>query len=507
MGTTAKSRKLRIFIIADPHIAPNAPIQRQHLDMAIDKANALKPDFVVLPGDVTDDGRKTSYDSLRSHLSRLQAPCFVLRGNNENQHSRDQRFEEAFGRARFSFRLGGTLFVVLDTSSHTIDDGQLRWLRETLRRAAGMPTVVLAHHYVECLDEVSRSRLISTLNAFGVRALIAAHQHRRRRARFGGVTQFVLSCLDPDKSKDIAPGCYLVEVTDDSVRTRFVPITISPALIEERFLDCLGYAPAGRTTVREAADFCLDEGLKWLQLRLTGNETRTEVADMIRSGKRGVETVAHLPTLTFDSAGRWMNRRQLYAALSLGANAGSSLAIIHPPKVPAADLTNRRDRLDVSRPFTKRVLSAYRDMLARCSREGIRVSLENNSSKKPEMGFSAMPWHLTDMAKALDEDSAEPIGYCFDIGHAKGSRYTALPYRWIHALQNRLWALHLHTGIASRCETHHPVEQLYVDTNWYGLAAATATFTAGIPALIEVRTTADAKASLETLRTLARPRS
>ncbi len=492
-----------IACIADSHLPAGASLQEEHLAAAVERINRRPPGLVIVLGDVTADGSRAAYRRARKVLAGLAAPCFFVRGNNENRRAGDRRFMESLGPRRRAFRHGAWFIALMDTSDVTAMGPELAWLRRALAgRPPGMPTVVFAHHYLEALPAADRARLLSVLDQFQVRHFVAAHQHIDRRASFGRVRQRVLACLDPDKGRASFPGYYRARLGERGLSLRFVPVVprgSGPLAALEARLGVCQYPADG--DLLPWVDLCGRLGLKFLQVRLqtaAGRPSRRSIASARRIGLR---LIGHLPTMRYAEDGEWINRAEVDAAVTWVKERDCALAILHPPKLPASALRATRTSVRET-ALGRRVLAACRQVVR--SLDGVPVAVENNSSKKASMVFGCMPAHLRWLARGL-ASAGEEVGFCLDIGHAQASVQRVTIARWFQSLRGRMRALHLHLGDPETRETHRAIATPFSwSNNWYGVSAWAARDRAAAPLLLEMRTIEDTAASVETLRALWR---
>ena len=197
---------MKIVQISDPHmkaggemlhgIDPSArlaacvaDVNRRHADAA----------FVVVSGDISDDGSAESYARARDLLRRLKPPVRLMLGNHDSRTEFGRAFPEAGrdlnGFAQSEVAAGGRAFVFLDTVKAGAHDGEFcarraRWLEARLdcARQAGKSAYVFAHHppmrisvpYLDRLRLLDRGRFAKALAARRdiVRHLFFGHVHR-----------------------------------------------------------------------------------------------------------------------------------------------------------------------------------------------------------------------------------------------------------------------------------------------------------------------------------------
>ncbi|AFZ15403.1 metallophosphoesterase [Crinalium epipsammum PCC 9333] len=89
------SKNFRFAVISDPHVAIPETISdhpsRFHLvevsipalDLVFKHLEQLELDFLLLPGDLTQDGEPENHNWLQQRLSKLPFPAYVIPGNHD----------------------------------------------------------------------------------------------------------------------------------------------------------------------------------------------------------------------------------------------------------------------------------------------------------------------------------------------------------------------------------------------------------------------------------------
>ncbi|MBD3314847.1 MAG: metallophosphoesterase [Chitinivibrionales bacterium] len=167
--------RFRFVFMTDIHLQPErgAP---EGFSRAIDSANALSPDFVLLGGDLIMDAFKAPYDRsvlqyemFTAQCSSFKSPVYTAIGNHElfavgaaskvgarhNEYGKEMyRRRVREGRTYYSFDHKGWHFMVLDdigvTPENTyigaVDSAQLQWIRDDLAEIdTGTPIAVMLH--------------------------------------------------------------------------------------------------------------------------------------------------------------------------------------------------------------------------------------------------------------------------------------------------------------------------------------------------------------------------
>jgi 3',5'-cyclic AMP phosphodiesterase CpdA len=180
----------------------------QYLRQAVDTILRLaqRPDAVVLTGDLTDFGRDEEYAHLRSLVTPLTMPLYLMPGNHDDREQLRRSFPEhvylgSNGFVQYSVAVGDMQLIALDTvvpgaSYGSLCDRRLKWLADTLDQHCGRP-IVIAMHHPPFLTLISHMDQIGLLQGAGeleklvakhtnVERVICGHLHRSIQVRFGG---------------------------------------------------------------------------------------------------------------------------------------------------------------------------------------------------------------------------------------------------------------------------------------------------------------------------------
>ena len=219
---------------------------------AIELSNVLRPAFVVVGGDMTDDPMsEEQLTELIAITGRLdpQIPLKWVPGNHDVAFDKVaptvesiQRYRSVFGPDYYSFDYEATRFVVVNTSvldhpEHVPDEleAQFAFVEEALATGQDSAHIVLiGHHplFVADPDEVdsywnvptaTRRRMLDLIHRYGVRIGFAGHLHRNALARAGGFEMVTCGPVGVTLGDDPS-GLTIVDVDRERVTYRYVPI-------------------------------------------------------------------------------------------------------------------------------------------------------------------------------------------------------------------------------------------------------------------------------------------
>lgn len=209
-------------------------------EFVIANANRLKPRFVVVTGDLTNQaGNAAQIAEYRRINKKLDAAVhlYSVAGNHDVGNDPTPvtlaAYRSAYGKDYYSFREGNIHGIVLNSSlmkapGEVVEEaaGQEKWLEGELAaaKAAGAEPMVFQHipYFLATADEpdqyfnlpmATRLRILRMLKKYGVRYVFAGHYHRNAYGKDGDLEMITTGPagmpLGPDPS-----GFRLVEWKD-----------------------------------------------------------------------------------------------------------------------------------------------------------------------------------------------------------------------------------------------------------------------------------------------------
>jgi len=189
----------------------------------------VKPDFVVVTGDLVDDGRdRESLARVKTILDKLACPYHPVIGDHDSREA----WRRVFGaeRLNYTFRHGGWRSLAADSSPGVLDEATLAWLDRELRADPATPTAMFIHRPIA----VPELYVAAARAAYGVPLLLgnAAEVQARLakagnvRAVFAGHCHMGIECRSPGLAHYVAPSLAepphayrVVEIRGTEIRT------------------------------------------------------------------------------------------------------------------------------------------------------------------------------------------------------------------------------------------------------------------------------------------------
>lgn len=179
--------------LSDVHVG-GARYREELLRTAIEEINAAEPDFVVIAGDLTDDGYPDQYPLAEQELAAIAAPQIVrVPGNHDARNVGYLLYEDTFGprdsQRRFECAGLDVALVGVDSSKPDIDEGEIGrehygWIEEGFAPDADL-RVFVCHHHLMPVPGTGRERnqvldagdVLALLRRSSVDLVLSGHRH------------------------------------------------------------------------------------------------------------------------------------------------------------------------------------------------------------------------------------------------------------------------------------------------------------------------------------------
>ena len=227
----AQQIAFRFAQLTDIHLSPSNPNPTEDLLRSIAQINATDSiDFVLVTGDITEEGDRATMQKVNSCLDLLKVKYYVALGNHETKWSDSgcTAFGEIFGGERFDFEHKGFLFLGFNSGplmrmayGHVVPQ-DIRWMTERMNQYnTGDPQqnkpVILVTHYPMIEGDVDNwYEVTDAVRPYNIRLFIGGHYHRNRDLRYDGIPGVLMRSNLCDK--DGKPGYGIYEITKDSIR-------------------------------------------------------------------------------------------------------------------------------------------------------------------------------------------------------------------------------------------------------------------------------------------------
>jgi len=243
------STEFNFIQVSDPQfgfISENKGVAEETVlyEKAVEKINALKPDLVIITGDLVHDRTsKAQWDEFRRITSQLRSKkVFVIPGNHdigqEPSEMNINEFKDMFGYDRFSFTYKKCCFIgfnsnLIKAGTPGMEEQQYEWLKNEISKATGArQTFLFCHHpfFITNPDEPEgyfnikpelREKYLALFSEYGVDAIFAGHLHKNAVAESGNIKMITTSSAGKQLGKDL-PGFRIVKVSDETFTHEYI---------------------------------------------------------------------------------------------------------------------------------------------------------------------------------------------------------------------------------------------------------------------------------------------
>lgn len=215
------------------------------LTETVEAINRIKPDFVVVTGDMTNNRfnpeQWEAYSRLIGQIDK-SIPVYHVPGNHDLKPREEgdlEHYIERFGYDRFSFRHKGCAFIGINTcflkdNCFEQEKEHCKWLLKELRKASKARHIFLFTHcpvIKTAVDEKEdyfnfqspyREFYLDMCERYGVEAVFSGHLHRSRYCEHNGV-KYITTSASGLPLGDGTSGINIVTVYKDGFSTQFVP--------------------------------------------------------------------------------------------------------------------------------------------------------------------------------------------------------------------------------------------------------------------------------------------
>lgn len=184
----------RIAVLSDVHVTPGN-FNEGKLREAVAEINSGNFDFVVMNGDLGNEGSDAELNNIKSILDVIEKPLFVLPGNHENNWSQSatKTFVDLWGNDRFVADFDSLVIVGINCGPYMkMGDGHIKqedlhWLKATLDQYAKPGKRVLSFNHYPLLDDLDNCPdYLAVLEQYPVIAHVNGHYHSWRAYNAGG---------------------------------------------------------------------------------------------------------------------------------------------------------------------------------------------------------------------------------------------------------------------------------------------------------------------------------
>jgi len=220
-----QGQDFRFALVTDTHLNKDT-LAYNDLSRTVEQINNTPGlSFVLVTGDLTEEGDRASLLKAKSLLDKLNIKYYALSGNHETKWSESGAtdFGNIFGSERFKFEYNGYIFLGFNTGPIIrMMDGHVApqdiiWLEKEFSSAPkGAPFILVTHYPLKEGDVDNWYEVTDLARKYNVKVVLGGHYHRNLMFYYDGIPGILNRSNLRDKTDKLG-GYSIYEVMKDSI--------------------------------------------------------------------------------------------------------------------------------------------------------------------------------------------------------------------------------------------------------------------------------------------------
>lgn len=189
-----------IVQLSDLHVG--SQFQAGVFERVAKEVNDIRPDVVVVTGDLTNEGLVKEYEDCKRLLAKIRTKKLItISGNHDYRNTGYLLFKRYFPFETINELDRDTVLVTLGTTRPDRNDGEVGyrqnlWLERTMKKYADRVKILAMHHHLVAIPDTGSDQLtvvdagdvLRTILATHVNLVLCGHKHRPWAWNFGELT-------------------------------------------------------------------------------------------------------------------------------------------------------------------------------------------------------------------------------------------------------------------------------------------------------------------------------
>ena len=217
---------MKIVQLSDIHVG--SQFREEIFEKVIDEVNALKPDTVVITGDLTNEGLVSEYEKCKDLVSKLNVDKVIaISGNHDYRNTGYLVFKKYFPFQTINELSEDVVLVTLGTARPDRNEGevgyrQTLWLERTMKKYEDKITILAMHHHLIGIPDTGSERVtildagdvLRTILDTKVDLVLCGHKHRPWIWRFNNLSIVNAGTTSSDRMRGLFDNTYNIVNVD-----------------------------------------------------------------------------------------------------------------------------------------------------------------------------------------------------------------------------------------------------------------------------------------------------
>ncbi len=217
---------MKIVQLSDIHVG--SQFREEVFEKVIDEVNVLKPDTVVITGDLTNEGLVGEYEKCKDLVSKLNVDKVIaISGNHDYRNTGYLVFKKYFPFQTINELSDDVVLVTLGTARPDRNEGevgyrQTLWLERTMKKYEDKTTILAMHHHLIGIPDTGSERVtildagdvLRTILDTKVDLVLCGHKHRPWIWRFNNLSIVNAGTTSSDRMRGLFENTYNIVNVD-----------------------------------------------------------------------------------------------------------------------------------------------------------------------------------------------------------------------------------------------------------------------------------------------------
>lgn len=222
-----------IVQMSDLHCTSVPIFLREKLTAAVNEINELRPDLVVVAGDLTENGFRTEFEEAKRFIDQIECrQKIVTMGNHDSRYTGFMLFEGFFGPSSGILENQAYRVVHVNTARPDRDEGrvgknQIEFIRESLVKDK-FNILVMHHHLIPVPDTglelaivEDAGDVLKTLSKVSPDLVLSGHRHRPWSWRLNDINFFFSGAASTIRLRGFFENSYnVIKIENKHIRSK-----------------------------------------------------------------------------------------------------------------------------------------------------------------------------------------------------------------------------------------------------------------------------------------------
>ena len=211
---------LKLIQLSDIHVG--SQFQESKFNQVIEEVNELKPDAILITGDLTNEGLISEYEKCKKLLSKLTCKKIItISGNHDYRNSGYLVFKKFFPFETVNELDNDIVLVTIGTARPDRNEGEVGyrqnlWLERTMKKYQNKIKILAMHHHLVGIPDTGSDRVtvidagdvLRTILDTKVELVLCGHKHRPWIWNFKDLSIVNAGTASSDRARGLFENTY-----------------------------------------------------------------------------------------------------------------------------------------------------------------------------------------------------------------------------------------------------------------------------------------------------------